>query len=128
MKIIISYACIFQDDIDKVHIGSLVTKEEYRNCGYGSCLLNFIKEYANQNNLIIRTESITCGSLLQKHGFELGRRKTDYIYSPKDNKFKTQYPSLFDYEKNIKLEEEKEREDLEAFSKTLDMLKEFGWF
>lgn len=130
--IIVTYACVYQDGIDRIHIGSIVTKKEYRHHGYGSYLLEFIKEYADQNNLIIRTESLTCGSLLQKLGFDYRKSLIEFMYTPKKSIEPKRYPIFLDYERNREIQEkltkEREEKDLENYSKCLDILKDLGFF
>ena len=126
--IIITYANIYQDGEDRLHIGTMITKPEFRNIGYGTKLLEFIKKYADQNKLIVRTESLTCGNLLSSVGFNVGKRDIDFIYNPKvlteeENKILI----FLDYQGQKQLDKEQEKRNLDNYSKTLDFLKSIGF-
>lgn len=127
--IIVTYMCVYQDRRDSIHIGSMITKEEYRNQGYGAYLLRFIIEYANQNNLTIRTETLTCESLLRRMKFQLNTngRKTDYIYFPKKSTFSDHYYKFLDYAGSIKKEQKRQQEEIKSYEKTLEFLKNIGF-
>lgn len=126
--IIISYASIYQDMKDRIHIGTLITKKEYRNNGYATKLLRFIKNYANQNNLIVKAETLTCRSLLSYVGFANGERYVDYIYRPKQlTKEIPKIPVFLDYEGQQLINEQEEIKNLEDYKKTLQLLKSIGF-
>lgn len=126
--IIISYASIYQVMKDRIHIGTMITKKEYRNSGYGTKLLKFIKNYADQNKLIVKTETLTCGSLLSSVGFRNGTRYVDYIYTPKLLTNETlKIPVFLDYDGQQKINEQQKNKNLENYEKTLDFLKSIGF-
>lgn len=129
--IIVSYACVYQDRKDRIHIGSIVTKEEYRRQGFGSHLLKFIMGYADQNSLMIKAESLTCKKLLLNLGFNSGIRSIDFIYKPQPiNQIQEKYPTFLNYEgqQNKQKEKIKESKEIESFSKTLEFIKDIGIF
>lgn len=90
---IVSYMLVSQTSEQQIKIKSCITKRKHRNRGFGTFLINFIKIYANQNNLEVNVISPTSGNLFRQNGFKrnLSISNDKYTYLPSPSKVNSDY-------------------------------------
>lgn len=121
----IGYATISRPSKHKYHVGEFVIRKDKQRQGYGTMLMNEIKEYAASDDASIALECISNGTdFFKKQGFENCFSST-YIYTIKKKSINKK--KLFiDYE-IIESERRKiEEEEIKTFQKFLNsaMFKE----
>ena len=123
----IGYACISRVNEDLFHIGHIAIVPSERKKGYGTLLINRIKEYASFDNCDIKLECISSAqTFFKKCGF-VNTRGTDFNLKKQNNSSNT--GSLFvDYDLIRSQREELENKELKSFEKFLKspLFKEFN--
>lgn len=85
-KKIIGYVTISRPKEDLYHLGNIAIRKEYRNKGFGSLLLNVVKQLASQDKCDIKLECINgARTFFEHHGFSF-IAEGNYIYKSEKDK------------------------------------------
>ena len=115
---------------NQYHIGSLAVKQEKRKQGYGTLLLDIVKELAKKDNCYVKLECINGAyKYFEKQGFQ-HTEKTNFIYRNKNDQIRkssiqsNSISSIFvDYsiieEEKNKLYKQQLKKESESFQKFL---------
>lgn len=141
---IIAYIEVYQDDKDRIILNNIITKKQHRKKGYATYLLQFLVDYANQNNLKIRIsanniqQSLLMTELTRNLSFKCANYEkiptnngpfsfaTLFTYNPKEVQLKN-ISSFLDYDTQQKINEEELEKHLKDYRKTLKFLKDNGF-
>lgn len=123
----IGYACVSRVNTNLFHIGHIAIVPSKRKKGYGTLLLDRIKEYAAVDNCAISLECISLAqTFFENRGF-INTGGTKFSFKKQDKP--SNIGSLFvDYDLIRRQREEKENQELKSFEKFLKspLFKEFN--
>ena len=84
-KIIGFLFCKFDKNINNIHINSIAIDEDFRENGYGTELINYIKKYNQNITLNVMQTNLIAINFYKKNGFKVKELRENYYENLENN-------------------------------------------
>lgn len=84
-KIIGFIFCVIEKDIDNIHINSIAIDKQFRKNGYGTSIINYIKNYNKNITLNVSQINLIAIIFYKKNGFKIKDIRKNYYENLENN-------------------------------------------